>query len=365
MARIIKKENIVSILYGATLLGAGGGGSLSDGLKCLADLEADTGKDFECRMIDADEMADDQYAGVIAGTGSPAVLKQVHWRAEGVNAFNALKHICFFEGKDINYLISGEQGGFATFTPFLVCSILGMDVVDACCCGRAVPGLDATLANVHGIPTSPLVVSSKEGNTIVAFPKDPFDGKRAENIQRNYVQSQGWIAAFGTWICSRDDIKNKIAFGEISFAETVGEQILAAKAEGGGVAEYVARKIPCRELCTGVITKKTLEKKAGWDWGYNEITTDDGKKFYIDFKNENIVARDESGKVYMTAPDHISVIETTEYLPLSNSDTEEGQRVSVLLLPVHEAWWTTPKGAEVWQPYFDTVGYTGDGPVRF
>lgn len=369
MSRILKKEDIVNILYGATLLGAGGGGSLQDGLKGIRDTEKHM--DIQVELITADEMEDNSYVGIVAGVGSPVALKQHLFRDEALYAYDALKNAAAFEGKTLKYVMSGETGGFNMFTPMLVAMEKGLKVVDADGCGRAVPGLDVTLFTVHGVPSSPLALATCKGDSAIAYLKDPQDFRTVEAIARNFCQcySSGEeqlypIACFATWLADRDDVKHKLANGYMSVCETVGKKIMEAKATGGNPAQMIASVLPCRELCQGVITKKSLEVRDGWDWGYNELTLDDGSKFTVAFKNENITARDADGKVLITAPDQICIIDLDTYTPLSNSDTQEGQRVQVMATPVHQNWWISPLGVEVWRPYYECVDFHGE-PIRF
>lgn len=369
MSRILKNNDIINILYGATLLGAGGGGSLQDGLKCMHD--AEKRREIAVEMISQEEMEDGYYVGVVAAVGSPVALKQHPFRDEGLYVYETLKHAAAFEGKNMKYVMSGETGGFNMFTPMLVAMEKGLQVVDADGCGRAVPGLDVTLFTCHGVFSSPLALATCKGDTAVAYLNDPLDFRMVESIARNFCQcyssgdTQNYpIAAFGTWLASKDDVKTKLANGMLSFCETVGKKIMEAKAISGNPAEMISSVLPCRELCQGTITKKSLEVRDGWDWGYNELTLDDGSKFTVAFKNENIVAKDADGNVLITAPDQICIIDLDTYTPLSNSDTQEGQHVQVMAMPVHENWWTTPLGVEVWRPYYECVGYHGD-PIRF
>ena len=361
MARILKRDNMENILLGATLLGAGGGGSIEDGLKCMKTVEER--RKLEVNLISPQEMEDGSYAGVIAGIGSPVVLKETSFYEEALHCYDALESASFFAGRPLKYVYSGEMGGFNTFTPMLVAIEKGLDMVDADGVGRAVPGLDVTLCNVHGIPTKPLAVASKTGDSIIAYPQNGFDGKRSEVIARNFCLGCGMIAAFGTWVVDKNEIQTMLADGMITFAEKLGEKIKSAKKNKSSLAETLNNVLPTRELCKGVITKKQLEVKDGWDWGSTEIEKEDGSKYFIDFKNENLVARDDK-KVYLTAPDIITIVESDTYTPLTNSDTKEGQSVVVLAMPVHKNWFSNSKGTQVWQPYFDGINYTGK-IVRF
>lgn len=62
--RKLYEQDIIEILYGATLLGAGGGGSLSQGLGMLEGLKED-GHKIELELLELDEIGDDEYAAVV------------------------------------------------------------------------------------------------------------------------------------------------------------------------------------------------------------------------------------------------------------------------------------------------------------
>ncbi len=356
--RILKKENIMNMQIGSTFLGAGGGGSLEHGLRVMNSVEKQYGK-LEVPLVSAAEMDEALYGVAVSGIGSPAVLKNYDFGSEALHCFEAIKKVAFFSGKNIGYLIAGEYGGFNTFTPMLVSMATGVPVLDVDGCGRAVPGLEVTLFAANGIPSNPLVCADRKGDILVSYTKDPFDCQRHDGIARNFCQAYGNIACFATWICSKDDCINKIAEGALSYAEKVGEKIAYAKENKLDVGAAISEILECRELVRGRITKKTLEIKQGWDWGINEITDADNKKFLIDFKNENLVARWEDGKIELTCPDMICFIDTDTYEPLTNADTAEGQNVLVMAIPVHKNWFNTPKGIDHWRPFFDTVGYNG------
>ena len=57
--RKLYEQDIIEILYGATLLGAGGGGSLKQGLGMLDGLKKD-GNAIEVDLLDLDEIGDNR-----------------------------------------------------------------------------------------------------------------------------------------------------------------------------------------------------------------------------------------------------------------------------------------------------------------
>ena len=146
--RKLYEQDIIEILYGATLLGAGGGGSLKQGLGMLDGLKKD-GNAIEVDLLDLDEIGDNEYAAVVCGLGSPVAMLDPSKPAFGpdaVHAFKAFQKAFIAEGKEVKYLQSGEMGGFNTFTPMLVAILsdkdpakLSMPVLSAACFPTAFP----------------------------------------------------------------------------------------------------------------------------------------------------------------------------------------------------------------------------------
>lgn len=151
--RKLHKQDIVEILYGATLLGAGGGGSLCFGLDMLKKLE-ETGEIIELDLLELNEIGDDEYAAMVAGLGSPVAMldsKLPMFGPDAVHAFRAFQKAFLAEGKHVKYLYSGEMGGFNTFVPMLVAILSDKDPVNipllnadrfashSCCNGRDTP----------------------------------------------------------------------------------------------------------------------------------------------------------------------------------------------------------------------------------
>ena len=163
--RKLYEQDIREILYGATLLGAGGGGSLAQGLGMLENLKK-SGEIIELDMLDVDEIGDNEYAAMAAGLGSPVAMldpEMPPFGPDAVYAFRAFQKAFLAEGKECKYLYSGEMGGFNTFVPMLVAILSDKDpakrikFLDVDSNGRAVPELNTTLcvylrppAQAHG-----------------------------------------------------------------------------------------------------------------------------------------------------------------------------------------------------------------------
>ena len=64
MSTVLSRQDIINIIYGATVLGAGGGGSASSGLEMLENYIKKHG-DPKLRMISTGEMNVNAYAAVM------------------------------------------------------------------------------------------------------------------------------------------------------------------------------------------------------------------------------------------------------------------------------------------------------------
>ena len=126
MSRTLYKQDILEILYGATFLGAGGGGSLSFGLDMLEKLEKQ-GETIELELLSLDELEKDDYAAMVAGLGSPVAMLEGEFGPDAVNAFKAFQRGFAAEGKTVKYLYPGEMGGFNTFVPMMVAILSDKD----------------------------------------------------------------------------------------------------------------------------------------------------------------------------------------------------------------------------------------------
>ena len=115
-----------------------------------------------------------------------------------------------------------------------------------------------------------------------------------------------------------------------------------------------------REFCRGTIEKLDIKAEGGFDFGTTVVRGDDGHRYFIDFKNENLILRNEAGETIMTAPDGIGMVDLDTMTPLTNADTREGMRLLVTMTPAHPNWWDEDhKAYTCWLPELERVGMKG------
>ena len=353
-------NDLKDVVMGATLLGSGGGGSPENGLMLVNEIAKVAS---ELTLVGPNELSDNDYVTMIAGIGAPKALKEKGFGPQALYAFDTLQKLFELSGVRFKYIMPGETGGFNIVTPMYVAAHRKLALVDADGTGgRAVPELATSLYNLYGIPMSPLVLADSKGNSVAAWLADPLDGHTAETIARYVTVAFEMTAAFGTWTMSGWQLKAYMEHGVVTKSLDIGRAIREARDAGRDPAKAVLEKVGGYELIRGTITKIEIRTVAGFDFGRTVIEGTDsysGRKLIIDFKNENMIAWYGEGEPAAMVPDLICLM-TTDGTPLTNADTKESMKITVLGFPASEKWRKHPKCFDVWRHILEKMSYTGD-----
>lgn len=381
----LRYNDIVDIIYGATLMGGGGGGSMSSGVTMLENYAKTHGGESEVSvdLCAPEEMQAGSYSAVTAGMGAPTLIPD-DFSPWIVNAFNFYKYVQEYSNKKIGYSMAVEMGGFNTFVPMLVSLENSIPFLDVDGAARAVPALTTLLFAVNGYDTLPIVLadhidgSGDYDKVLLDFPGYAKDAKMAESAARAYIaQYMNGIAGLSGWLTGKADFDaKKLPVGSVSRAKEVG-YVLRNAPSSSEVFERLMGKgiVNCRDLGDCVVAGGETEEGSGFDFGYILLQSTDTKSGYfrIDFQNENLVisggtARDQLTPV-MTAPDIICSFEIKSNTPLTNADyfDKNGQiikdlKVRLGLIQVSDVWWYSDLEDvnAIWKEYFAHVGYTGN-----
>lgn len=340
--RKLSKKNVEDILYGATLLGAGGGGSPKPPLKMLDELFKD--REY-ISMISPEEVPDNARVVVSAGMGSPVVLLKEGWKGEEVYAFEAMEK----EIGKIDHVVAVETGGFNSFTPIHNAAVKGISVIDGDGAGRAVPELEQTTYNLGGVPVYPICLADSKRNSAILNPTDP---KMGEDMARAITTVFGMTAGITCYPMSGKQLKQTIVRGTLSLNERVGKALRDAKDSGEDIVEAVLKVIDGKLLAKGKVKEKTEEVRGGFDYG--KVYVED---IVVDYKNENMMAW-KNGEPITMVPDLICWL-GIDGTPLTNADIEEGMEVAVIGKKADEKW-RTPEGFGVFKHILESLGYKGD-----
>ena len=359
--RTLNREDLVNILYGAAILGTGGGGSLTEGIELIDEALA-AGKTF--RLASFDDLAPEDLIGTPYGCGAISPLTEAERKKyarlpEAQENFYILcmKQMEAYMGKELKAVISTELGGHNTATALYCGAMADKLIVDGDPAGRSVPGLQHSTYYLHNVPMCPISVMNKFGEGTVVT--SVFDDERAEDLVRALAVVSQKIVAVMDHVNTAEVLKNAVIRGAISQSEAIGKAFLTAKAQGGDFVSAVTEAGKGKPMFRGVVTKSTYETRDGFTFGDTEIRGAGeyaGHTLRVWYQNENIISWLD-GEIFVTVPDLICLFDLDEKMPQLNPYAREGENVAVIALPAPNEW-TTQRGLEIFGPRF--FGYDVD-----
>ena len=359
--RTLNREDLVNILYGAAILGTGGGGSLTEGIELIDEALA-AGKTF--RLASFDDLAPEDLIGTPYGCGAISPLTEAERKKyarlpEAQENFYILcmKQMEAYMGKELKAVISTELGGHNTATALYCGAMADKLIVDGDPAGRSVPGLQHSTYYLHNVPMCPISVMNKFGEGTVVT--SVFDDERAEDLVRALAVVSQNIVAVMDHVNTAEVLTNAVIRGAISQSEAIGKAFLTAKAQGGDFVSAVTEAGKGKPMFRGVVTKSTYETRDGFTFGDTEIRGAGeyaGHTLRVWYQNENIISWLD-GEIFVTVPDLICLFDLDEKMPQLNPYAREGENVAVIALPAPNEW-TTQRGLEIFGPRF--FGYDVD-----
>ena len=205
-------------------------------------------------------------------------------------------------------------------------------------------------------------LGSLYGDEIIVYPTSDHSG---EQIARQMCMLYDMRIGFSTWGMNKAEMKAALVPGCVTKAQMIGKALLAARCGCSDIMEELKKAFEVREFCRGTIEELEIKAEGGFDFGTTVVRGEDGRRYFIDFKNENLILRDENGDTIMTAPDGIGMVDMDSMTPMTNADTKIGMKVLVTMTPAPENWWDpVRKPYECWLPELKKVGMKGD-QVRY
>lgn len=349
----LNRQDLLDILYGCTILGTGGGGSLKRGIERI-DIALNNGKEFI--LVDFDDLNEEDLIATPYACGAISPLSDEEKQkfekyeiAEEDPHLTSVKEMEKYLGKDIKALISTELGGGNAACAMYCAAMLGKYILDADPAGRSVPELQHSTYYLNDISIAPMALVNKFGESVVLT--NVIDDNRAEEMVRALaVASQNTIAVVDH-VENAKNLKNAVIRGAITNAWKLGTAYREAVENKENIAEKIARAGKGKVLFKGTIEKNEWGTVKGFTVGTMVIS---GKECYenhemkIWYKNENIISWIDGEYAY-TVPDLITVIDNANNEVILNPHGEEGKDVTVIGLPAPEEW-TTVLGLEVFGP---------------
>ena len=387
----LDENDMIHVMHGAALLASGGGGSVYDGLDLLCAFKKHHPKTpVSVDVLSPDMMADCDYSVGVAVMGAPSgAAEQPDLTTCVTSAYEEAQNIARLHAKQVKYIMPLEMGGFNTFVPMLISMMSDVPLLDADCCGRAVPGLDTALSSINGCATAPIAMADNDGNKVTITTKDPYNAALVETMALPVVSLFQQNAGIAGWFLSREKILNNIPLGTVNLAMQIGEYMRKrfAKKPSESYVDDLFEGIDSLGLACArrlfdmpqTIREYHTVQQGGWDSGSFLVGegNEANPEYKVLFSNENLVVNkiepDGAENTVITAPDIISVYNAATCEPLTNEDLEnlnrsgklESTKVILGIIKVNDRWWNSPDTmSRAWSPYFEHIGYSG-GIVRY
>jgi len=343
--RQLRKQEMSDVSRGAGLLGAGGGGAISEGLK-MVDRVLQFGESVSLASLA--DIGDDDWGAVIAGMGSPVASRKRPRTYSLTWAMELLAETLGFEPK---FVIPFELGGGNSIAPMMAAVQLGIPVVDGDPVGRAVPQIDMTTFHLGGIAISPLALVNEDRISAVIRTETPYD---MERVARAVSAELGAVAAIACYAMPGRDLKRLIIPDTTTLAEKIGATMRTTRDSGGDVAAAVIDAYDGFLLGKGTVTLMRSETRAGFDFARVEVEGE--LPIQVGVQNENMVAY-RGDRLLAVVPDLICAV-SDEGMPLSNAEIEEGQGITYVGFRAHPMF-RTPEAFDLFSKALGVLEYEG------
>lgn len=340
--KILSKDDVLDLLFGATYLGTGGGGELEEGI-ALIDEAVSAGKSFKLQSFN--DAPDDALACTPYFLGAISQLppeeealydrlpkpqgQPIQWAFEKAEAV---------EAASIYGAIPCELGGSNTAVAFYIAAMNDGVVLDGDPAGRAVPEITHSTYYMKQLPASPIYVSNAFGEVIIC--ENIIDDKRAEHLIRSIaIASRNDVAAIDH-ILPIAQLRNAIIPNTLSLSWELGKECKLAISEGRDVAAVLAKIGGGRVAFLGTVTQSQWRTEDGFTKGHFSLAGDEafvGEDYKIKLKNENLVSW-RNGEIDACIPELICAVDRITGHPITNPNTEIGQQVAIVVLPAPAAF---------------------------
>ena len=349
--RDLTRQDMVDLLQGATLLGAGGGGDLDEGL-AMIDAALAAGKVLRLASLSdlpATTLACCPYLlGAVSDLPPDQAALYNHLpKTEGPALLKAFDRLQAHTGQAITATVACEMGGANTAAAFFVAAMRGGVTLDADPAGRAVPEITHSTFYLNNLPVAPMAVATPFGET--ALIEGGIDDARAETLVRAVAQVSANDVAAVDHALPLEALKTGLIPGTMSGALTLGHASRRARETGQDAAAAVAHAAGGAVVFVGQVTRATYTTRAGFTCGEIHLNGPSGT-YQIGVKNENLSAH-LNGQVHASIPDILTLIDRETGEVISNPHARVGQQVAVLILPAPTPF-LTPKGLQVFGPAY-------------
>lgn len=331
----LNMEDIHDIAFGATLLGAGGGGeTYLEELQLQQAIE----NGANIRLMSVADVPANSLVAACGWMGAPTVQKEKY--ANGNEAEAGLEKLEEVLGRKIDAIFPIEIGGQNGLSPLLLSASRGIPVVDCDGMGRAFPEAHMVTFNIYGCSACPAVFTDEKGNCLVL---DSAINQEEERLGRQIIVAMGGHCHVIDYPMTGRQLKQFSVHGTLSIARGIGHAVRIAGHNRQDVFKALLKYFSTTEnyqhvriLFDGKIVDVDSSIREGFSKGKAILKGLENKAqqiMEVEFRNENLIAR-RDGKVVATVPDIIAIVDRESASAINTENLKYGQRVKVLGISV-------------------------------
>jgi uncharacterized protein len=336
--RDITADDIESLAVGAWILGTGGGGNP---YLPLLNMRALYREGYRVQLMDASDLADDDWVGVVANMGAPLVGQERLTDSRTLARAVALmeEHTGYrFAG-----LMSMEIGGANGVRSLMAAAHLKRPVIDSDTMGRAYPEAQMTSVAVGDLRPYPLTAVDVRGLESIVDKVPTW--KWTERVARKICVEYGSVAATCQPPRTGAEVKQWGIHGTTTKAMAIGRAVREAQRRHEDPVAAILAVEPGKLLYKGKVIDVERRATEGFLRGVVRFDGMDdwrGSIMTINFQNEWIVAHRDGAAIAMS-PDLICVLDSVSGEAVGSETIRYGQRVTVIALPP-PAVFLSPRG---------------------
>lgn len=348
-------EDGEALVLGLGMFATGGGGLAERGLGYIERLLEDS---VEVRWVSLGEVDPETLTCSVYGMGS--IAPHPPMSPEEMDAFGvsgqrferpwqrAVDQLAEYLDEPIGAIVPFELGPSNTLVAVDAAARTGRILIDGDYIGRALPKMSQALPAVLGMKTWPLTICDPWGNSLVLQDcPSPLVAERVGKMVSRVTKAvdMGASCSHAAFPIRAGELRPALVEGTLSRSLDIGRAVLAARSTSQDPVTAALERAGGTMLFQGVVSRREWEDTSE---GYMEGTTyfegtaeDTGSVARIWFQNEHhVLWRD--GSVRAMSPDIIAVVDTESADPISNTQLDVGQEVSVLGFRSSDAYRSGP-----------------------
>lgn len=324
---------------GAGILGTGGGGDPRLGRLRLQSIFANEEYPDSVQLISPTDLPPDAVVTSVGGMGAPTISREKFPKGdEDLNSLRALERAADVE---VDAIIPGEIGGANSMAPLCVAAMAGLPVIDGDGMGRAFPELQMDTFFIYDQAANYAALTDERGNQVTYT--DVHSPAQLEALARSITIDMGGRAGYAFPVMDGGFVSKYCVSETVSLARELGRCIHRAREESTAPVRAARDLLGAKSLFTGKIVDVFRRNRDGFAKGEIELAALSGtESLFIEFQNEFLIARTESGEVRLTVPDLICIVDKDTGEPITTGSLRYGQRVTILGVPAPELLTSEP-----------------------